>query len=141
VFLSDGSDVTVTKDPSHIIKKDYDLFVCEDSILLSEFPYIEFHRQVDWGDYVMFLLSQNKWSLINMGVIGGDYKNIVNFLDKYCETRTRLGRPELGTVDMWLGQYVFRSLLKDKKIMIGEPFTSKFKKYENHRKDVYFIHK
>lgn len=43
--------------------------------------------------------------------------------------------------DMWIGQYVFRHLLVDKKLLIGYPFTSDFKQYQNDRKDVYFIHK
>jgi hypothetical protein len=42
---------------------------------------------------------------------------------------------------MWTGQYVFRHLLSDKKILIGEPLTSDFKKYQNDRTDVFFIHK
>lgn len=140
VFLCDGSDVTVVKDPSSIIQKDYDLFVCKDSILLSEFPYMSIHKKAGWNDYMMFLLSEPRWALINMGVIGGNYENILNFLNKFCETRIALGNPDFNA-DMWIGQYVFRSLLKDKKTMIGEPFTSRFKKYEIDRKDVYFIHK
>ena len=43
--------------------------------------------------------------------------------------------------DMWLGQYVFRHLMSDKKLLVGEPFTSEFKKYQDDRKDVYLIHK
>lgn len=142
VFLTDGSDVTVVKDPCKIMSSfpSNDLFVCKDSIMLNEFPYLQIHQKAQWDDYVWFSICQNRLELINMGVIGGDYKNIILFLNKFCETRIRLGDPSFNS-DMWIGQYVFRKLLDNKKILIGEPFTSNFKKYEIDRKDVYFIHK
>ncbi len=142
VFLTDGSDVTVVQDPSGIISSfpDTDLFVCKDSIMLNEFPYLQLHQQAEWDDYVWFMICHNRLELINMGVIGGNYDNVLLFLNKFCETRIRLGIPDFNS-DMWVGQYIFRKLLADKKILIGEPFTSIFKKYEIDRKDVYFIHK
>jgi hypothetical protein len=142
VFLTDGSDVIVVQDPSKIIQEydDVDLFVCKDSIKLAQFPYIQVHQQANWENLAWFLICQNNVDLINMGVIGGKYNNILEFLDNFCKTRINLGNPDFNS-DMWIGQYVFRHLLSDKKIIIGEPFTSIFKKYEFERKDVYFIHK
>lgn len=142
VFLTDGSDVIVVKDPSGIISSfpDIDFFVCKDSIMLNEFPYLEVHQQAQWDDYIYFCIKASRWDLINMGVIGGNYNNIMLFLNQFCETRIRLGAPEFNS-DMWIGQYVFRKLLSDNSILIGEPFTSIFKQYQIDRKDVYFIHK
>jgi len=142
IFLTDGSDVKVVKNPSLIISEypDIDLFVCKDSIMLNNFPYCQLHEQVGWSNLEWFIKNQNNLPLINMGVIGGSYKNIKEFLQAFCTTRIRLGTPDFNS-DMWVGQYVFRQILSDKKIMIGEPFTSNFKSYEDDRKDVYFIHK
>lgn len=142
VFLTDASDVTVVKDPSCIIDKfkEIDFFICKDSIMLNEFPYLELHKQAKWDDYVWFSMLHNRLELINMGVIGASYSNILEFLNKFCEIRIKLGNPDFNS-DMWIGQYVFRSCLNNKKLLIGEPFTSIFKKYEIDRKDVYFIHK
>ena len=141
VFLSDGSDVTVVKDPSEIVNStNHDLYVCKDSIKLDEFPYLGFHKSQDWDDYVLMCLNKTRWPLINMGVLGGSYKNIIDFLNIFCEVRSEMGNADFNA-NMWIGQYVFRSLFKDKSIMIGEPFTSEFKKYQDDRKDVYFIHK
>jgi hypothetical protein len=142
VFLTDGSDVTVVSDPSTIVEQhpDIDIFVCKDSIKLCQFPYMELHRQAKWDGHTYFAINNNNFDLINMGVIGGTYNNILDFLDKFCLTRISLGHPEFNS-DMWLGQYIFRYLMINKKLMIGEPFTSNFKQYENTRKDVYFIHK
>ena len=144
VFLTDGSDVTVVKDP-HVITEEHtdtNFFICKDSINLADFPYINLHKQARWDNYDWFLTQhlQRNLDLINMGVIGGTYSNMLNFLDKFCLARMKLGHPDFNA-DMWVGQYVFRHLLSDKKILLGEPFTSNFKGYEYDRKDVYFIHK
>lgn len=144
VFLTDGSDVTIVKDPHEIINehKDTDIFLCKDSIKLHQFPYLNVHLSAQW-DNVKFVYKDNilkKLDLINMGVIGGKYDNVIDFLDKFCLVRSKLGNPGFNA-DMWVGQYVFRHLMSDKKLLLGEPFTSEFKKYQNERKDVYFIHK
>jgi hypothetical protein len=142
VFLTDGSDVSVVQDPSTIIDKYkyIDFFVCKDSILLSEFPYLNIHQQASWDNINWFIQNQKLLPLINMGVIGGSYQNMLLFLEKFCQNRIKLGFPEFNS-DMWLGQYIFRNILSYKNLLIGEPFTSNFKKYETNRKDVYFVHK
>jgi hypothetical protein len=142
VFLSDGSDVIVVQDPNEIVSKypDFDLFVCRDSLMLEEFPYIEFHERYKLENLFYFLINKNRLELINMGVIGGSYSNVMQFLNHFCTTRIKMGDPDFNA-DMWVGQYVFRHLLSNKKIMVGDPFTSNFKQYETNRKDVFFIHK
>jgi hypothetical protein len=141
VFLSDGSDVKVVKDPSEIVNSTtHDLYVCKDSIKLRDFPYFDIHKKSSWDDTVLMLMNQNTFDLINMGVIGGSYDNIIDFLDIFCKVRSEMGGASFNA-NMWIGQYIFRSLLKDKSIMIGEPFTSEFKQYQDDRRDVYFIHK
>lgn len=143
VFLTDSSDVSVVKDPSIILKQfpDIDLFACKDSISLSEFPYLNIHEKFNWNDYLWFHIMANRLDLINMGVIGGNYNNVLIFLNAFCQERIKMGYPEFGQADMWLGQYIFRNILSNKNLLIGYPFTSEFKKYEIDRKDVYFIHK
>ena len=141
VFLSDGSDVKVVKDPSEIVNSTvHDLYVCKDSIKLEEFPYLDIHKKAGWDDFFSMAIQKNRLDLINMGVIGGSYKKILDFLDKFYKIRVELGNPNFNA-NMWVGQYIFRCLLKDKRLMIGEPFTSDFKQYQKNRKDVYFIHK
>jgi len=144
VFLTDGSDVVVVKDPSAIIAEnnDTDFFICKDNINISQFGYLSVHEQVKWDNYSWFAMEhlKGKLPLINMGVIGATYKNMLDFLDKFCLVRIKMANPDFNA-DMWVGQYVFRHLLSDKKILLGSPFTSDFKEYQNDRKDVYFIHK
>jgi hypothetical protein len=143
VFISDCSDVSVVKDPSEILKKysNYDFFLCKDSIPFNKFPYFDIHKKYNWPCFLDLLLKKNSLDLINMGVVGGSYENIIDFLDKYYETRLSMEDKSFHQADMWVGNYIFRILLKNKNLLIGKPFTSEFKKYQNDRKDVYFIHK
>lgn len=144
VFLTDGSDVVVVQNPDNIVKEynDTDLFVCKDNISINRFGYLQIHEQARWDNYSWFAMQHltGKLPLINMGVIGGSYDNILDFLDKFCLVRIKMQNPDFNA-DMWVGQYIFRHLLSSKKILLGSPFTSDFKEYQNDRKDVYFIHK
>jgi hypothetical protein len=143
VFISDCSDVSIVKDPSEILKthSEYDFFLCKDSIAFSEFQYFNVHKKYNWNFLLDLLLKKNNLDLINMGVVGGSYENIIDFLDKYYEVRIGMEDESFAQADMWVGQYIFRGLLQDKALLVGEPFTSLFKKYQNSREDVYFIHK
>lgn len=144
VFLTDGSDVTVVQDPGKIVEdfSETDIFLCKDSIPLSVFGnYLNVHAHFRWSNYFWFDIQMKKGiDLINMGVIGGNYANVVEFLEKFCDERDRMQTPEFNA-DMWLGQYVLRGLMNNKKLLLGEPFTSVFKGYQKDRQDVYFIHK
>jgi len=143
IFLTDCSDVSIVQNPLNLFLEfqEIDYFVCNDSIKLNQFPYLEFHQKCNLENLVWFMINHEHLELINMGVIGADYQNIKLFLNSYNTEREKIGRPEFGHADMFLGQYIFRSILSNKSIMIGEPVCSEFKKFQNDRKDVYFIHK
>lgn len=143
VSLSDCSDVKAVKNPLGIVSEfpSVDFFVCKDSIKLGDFPYCDLHNKEGWNNYMLFLLNKNNWDLINMGVVAANHKNMVNFLNRFCDTRSSMKSETSFNANMWVGQYVFRELLKDKELLIGYPFTSEYKSYQNDSKDVYFIHK
>jgi hypothetical protein len=142
VFHNDISDVKVVKDPSELIntypKVDY--FCCRDSIMLSQFPYIEVHRKFNWDDTFLFILNENSWELINMGVIGGSFNKMKEFYNSFVEVRTSMAMPSFNA-DMWVLQYLLRSYIKTEQKIVGYPICSEFKGYQNNREDVYFIHK
>ncbi len=142
VFFTDSSDVTVIQNPVTLIKSfpDIDFFVGKDSIKLHEFPYLKFHQHFQWENYFDFFLHQYEWDLINCGVIGGTYNNMLLFVNEFCNIEASMDAPKVIS-DMFITNYLCRNQFADKKILIGEPVTSKFKQYENDRKDVYFIHK
>jgi hypothetical protein len=149
LFFTDGSDVTVVKDPAELLVRDETFFLCKDTMKLDSFAYgpirrpriyVDMHEQFGWDDQFRFRLNHHTWDLINMGVIGGRYIDIMDFLGKFVDVRTKLGNPGFNA-DIWVGQYVFRSLLADKELLVGDPVTSEFKEYQTDRKDVFFIHK
>lgn len=143
VFHTDASDVVVVKNPSNLLRffgDEYDFFACQDSIKLNQFPYLKVHDHYSWDDTFNFILNHSNWDLINMGVVGGKYENMLSFYEKFCETRIKMGDPDFNS-DMWVLQYLLRSVFSDKKFLMGDPVCSEFKKYQNDREDVYFIHK
>jgi len=142
VFHTDGSDVKIVRDPIDLINgnKSIDYFCCKDSIPLNSFPYLKVHEHFNWDDKMNFILNYQEWDLINMGVVGGSFANMKLFYSKFKEVRESMGDPSFNS-DMWICQYLLRSVLKDKKFIMGSPVCSEYKKYEDDREDVYFIHK
>jgi len=142
VFHNDGSDVTVVQDPSELLRiyPQFDYYACKDTLLLSEFPYLNFHRFFNWENFMSFAMNQISWDLINMGVIGGKYDKMLEFYEKFTEVRESMGKPEINS-DMWILQYLLYDQLEHRGALIGDPVTSVYKGYEEDRKDVYFIHK
>lgn len=142
VFHNDGSDVTVVQNPSKLIEDnpEYDYYTCKDTWLLSEFPYLNFHRHFNWQNYMTFAMNQASWDLINMGVVGGKYDKMLEFYTKFAEVRESMEPKPLNS-DMWILQYLLRDQINHRGVLIGEPVTSIYKGYESDRKDVYFIHK
>ena len=142
VFHTDASDVVMVKNPISLImdNPNIDYFACKDSIKLNQFPYTNIHEKIGWDDTLMFMLNEKDWDLINMGVIGGRFENMLNFYKTFVKIRNELQNPHFNA-DMWICQYLLRSQLQPCEIMIGDPVCSEFKKYQNKRKDVFFIHK
>jgi hypothetical protein len=98
------------------------------------------HDHFDWEDRFSFMLNMNDWWLVNMGVVGGSYLNMKRFYGKFKEIRILMEEPHFNA-DMWICQYLLRSQLQPCELLMGEPVCSEFKKYENNREDVFFIHK
>jgi hypothetical protein len=142
VFHTDASDVIIVSDPAPLVMENpkIDYFTCKDSLKLNDFPYMRVHESIGWDDTLMFMINQNEWDLINMGVIGGKFEKMLKFYKTFVKIREELQNPHFNA-DMWICQYLLRSQLQPCELMIGDPVCSEFKKYQNKRKDVYFIHK
>lgn len=141
VFHADLSDVKVVSSPEKLLRdfNNVDFFACQDSIMLNQFPYADGHQQFQWEDYVYILLNQSSLPLINMGVVGGNYNNMLDFYSKFCKIREDCNVD--ANINMWICQYLLRIIYKNKKILVGDPVCSEYKKFQENRKDVYFIHK
>ena len=155
VFHNDVSDVVVVKDPTGLIKNhsEYKYFVCKDNFPLEgpAFTYLRVAEIAKLEGQYWFLMN-SQLPLLNMGVVGGKLEDMKNFYEKFCEVRDSAQPcPPIGfdgngipdpyfNMNMWVGNNVLRYHIQEK-ILLGQPVTSKYKKYENDRKDVYFIHK
>jgi hypothetical protein len=143
VFITDLWDVQCRIDPSTLNTNEFDLFFCKDSIKLSDydfngFKYFDAHKIYNWENCKDFL--EKKYDLLNMGVIGGSYKNIMMFLEYFKKHRDEIFTKynDQRNINMIIGNYIARKYFNN--ILAGFPFCSEFKKFEN-RDDVYFIHK
>ena len=142
VFHTDVSDVVVVKDPAGLLEEfpDKSYFFCQDSIKLLQFPYLNWHKMFNFPEYFLFHINARNWDLINVGVGGGSYDSMKNFYNRYCEMREPLQNYE-HNFDMWIPQFLLRHLFAANGLVLGDPVCSEFKKYQNDREDVYFIHK
>lgn len=141
VFCSDCSDVVVKKDPTELfaLYPNKKFFICEDSMPLMLFPYLQWHISHSLADYERFHQNANKWELLNAGLIGGRYEDMVTFLGYQNNLRKSLGTSH--NWDMWVIQFVMRYYFSESDLQVGFPTCSKFKGYETERDDVFFVHK
>tara|TARA_B100000959_G_scaffold67431_1_gene71519 strand:+ start:278 stop:1036 length:759 start_codon:yes stop_codon:yes gene_type:complete len=147
VFLSDCSDVVVIKDPRQLLNEypDYNFFACKDIVKLSQYQYgaasfPKIIKAAGWAGKDFFEENGDKLDLINMGILGGKYEDMMDFLNLFVAMRSRYP-DEIFNMNMALGQFLLRYALKDRPSLIGDPVTSIYKGHEDDRKDVFFIHK
>lgn len=139
VFLTDLWDVECKRDPSRLNIDSHDLFFCEDTMSVYDYQFSNksfFDICKDSKLESMDIFHKNTFKLLNMGVIGGSYHNIVKFLELFTEHRAKIN--PLPNINMTLGNYIARVFFKD--IYHGFPFCSEYKTFSD-RSDVYFKHK
>jgi hypothetical protein len=76
---------------------------------------------------------------LNAGVIGGRAGDLLAFLDAFVRTRRSIGSPDQN-LNMPIVNYVFHRFHQGR-FHQGAPVTSRFKRFERNRRDVWFIHK
>jgi hypothetical protein len=139
IFMTDGNDITVVKDPFMYLKK------FSNKILVgSEEDDID--NKLDWFikpcldiNIRNYLIQIKDNTILNAGIIGGKRKNILNFLKKISNYFLNNPNKECN-INMHLVNYILYKDFKDT-IKYGGKLNSRFKFYENFRKDIYFIHK
>lgn len=139
IVHTDISDVEIVQDPEPLLRSHFDYYACRDTVTLDEIAYLEIHERYGWEESLQMSLSGDK-PVINLGVVGGRYRIMQQFYQRFCEVREAAGEPERN-LNMHIGQYLFRVRFKHRTLLLGEPFTSRFKAYEHDRQDVCFIHK
>jgi hypothetical protein len=139
LFMTDICDVRVKKDPGELSP---DHFYCgdEDGKTLGDYVssfggggFFDVCKRYNW-----FPLLDPAAPLLNMGVLGGRTLDVFHFLSRFYVER--MGIEESVNLNMPLGVRLVYEMFSDK-LKHGEPFNSRFKKFELHRSDVYFVHK
>jgi hypothetical protein len=107
---------------------------------LMQFPYLQWHISNSLADYERFHQNANAWSLINAGLLGARYDDMLMFLGQLNGLRRSLGNPSFNA-DMWCVNFSLRYYWQESDLLVGSPVTSRFKGYETERDDVFFVHK
>jgi len=135
VWLCDLFDVEIKRDPNTLETKGKIWMSIEHGQRIKgQWWKVKFYEAYGYTNLPAFLKGK---LVLNAGVWGGDYKEVVHFLQKYVAEMSRL--PTLNS-NMAALNVLMRRTPSQNVVMCTEPLVSKFKKYEN-RDDVCFIHK
>ena len=139
VFMTDGNDITVVKNPFLYLKKFSNKILVgseEDNISNKLDWFIKPCLDINIRNYLIQIKDK---TILNAGIIGGKRKNILSFLKKISDYF--LNNPNKDcNINMHLVNYILYKDFNDK-IKFKGKLNSRFKFYENFRKDIYFIHK
>ena len=132
--MTDGNDVTVVKNPFKFINNK-NIYVGSEikgnkKYILDKLNYINSNQ----NNYKLKLDT-----IYNAGILGGNRKNVLSFINKMIDIFNLVNKKN---IDKNINMAVFNIVSENtKNIITGPPLHSDFKKYQNNREDVYFIHK
>jgi hypothetical protein len=150
-FLTDISDVTIVRDPfRELVRRRWRLVIGDEAYPSPMGRTIRTHPWLiericqtrSRSSMEVFHFFSRRWfdlPTLNAGVIGGRAPEIRRFLDSFVRTRTMIGHPD-RTLNMPLVNYIFHRQFAGR-FHAGAPVTSRFKRFERNRRDVWFIHK
>lgn len=134
VFMTDGNDVVVVKNPFDFIENDIVYVGSDRNRILNHY----FLKEIAVKAYGSFDKFKNIeiCKVANAGVLGGEYYLMLDFLlAMICE----FGETDKNAnANMMVFNYVLHTYFPNH--LIGYPITSEFMKYET-RTDVFFRHK
>lgn len=151
VFLTDIADVTVVQDPFRQLgRRGWPLVIGDEAYpfpggrLIRNHPWLLERicqtRTARWmGVFLFFARRRFELPTLNAGVIGGRAREVLRFLERFVRTRARIGHPDRN-LNMPIVNYVFHRDFAGR-FHYGHPVTSRFKRFERHRRDVWFVHK
>ena len=140
IFMTDGSDVTVVKNPFNKFKQ-----LCVGSERSKGFKAICLKKKIELFNSNIkntFNYHKNPTNTVyNAGILGGNRKDVLNFLKNMISIFDKFNS-EIKTknLNMIVFNYVVYKIF-NQNVISGSPLHSEFKKYQNNRTDVYFIHK
>ena len=140
IFFTDISDVIIRSNPFLCIEE-HTLYSGDEEVLWNTGWMVDrnpfYIANVD--DYLEIFNQYKSTALLNCGIVGGTIDIVTEYLNRIVDiTEHTLGKP-YETTDMVNHNYVARKYFN--KIVHGAPVNSVFKKFQEDREDVWFIHK
>tara|TARA_Y100000590_G_scaffold14063_2_gene16885 strand:+ start:6202 stop:7041 length:840 start_codon:yes stop_codon:yes gene_type:complete len=139
VFMTDGNDVTIVNNPfvDKLLNK-----VCVGKELEKLYKKDWMLNKIKQFNKIKGLhFNKNKETIYNAGLLGGKRENILRFLENMLYIFDSLSFDQKKqNLNMIVFNYVVYNHLNEN-VISGEILHSKYKKFENDRKDIYFIHK
>jgi hypothetical protein len=137
--MTDGNDVTIVNNPFKLNSK---ICVGKEEGNINNNKWIN-KKLTEFYKYKSNKLEINSHSNIiyNAGILGGKREEVLNFLMNMEKLLLGLKiNQQNKNLNMIIFNYVVYNIYNEN-VISGFPLHSKFKSYENNRKDVYFIHK
>ena len=135
VFLTDVSDVIVLKNPfvEKLYLENKNTVFCGDESEILDNDWMQKHSQhlrsniVDYANYEAFYKNE---TLLNCGIIGGNFSIMKVFIDQLCAIHKHFNKDNITayTGDMGAFNYLIRTKYNDK-VIHGNPVNTVFKKY------------
>jgi len=150
-FLTDICDVTIARDPfPELVRRGWPLVIGDEvypppigrAIRNHSWLMARLRQTRTAGHDAVFEFFRNRrfrLPTLNAGVIGGRSRELLAFLDAFVRMRRSIGSPERN-LNMPIVNYVVHRF-HEGGFHHGAPVTSRFKRFERGRRDVWFIHK
>lgn len=135
IFLTDGNDITVRKNPFEYIDNKNIYIGSEENTIEDKLDW--FNKECVKDILIQKLVKIKDKTILNAGIVGGKREILLNFLKRLNNVFNLLEDKDCN-INMIVMNIVGHNT-KNKKY--GGKLNSRFKFYENFREDVYFIHK
>lgn len=147
IFFTDIADVEVMKNPftDEFFIQNPEAIFCGDEEEILDNPWMKDHcthlRNLI-PEFSNFEENFKESTLLNCGVIGGEIKVMISFLEELAQIHRKytISNQTPYTLDMGSFNFVVRTKYADR-LKHGFPINTCFKGYEAERKDCWFRHK
>lgn len=138
IFMTDGNDVTVVKNPFNKFNK---LCVGNEPVKISNSSWMKKKiKRFNHSNTKKFTFNESN-QIYNAGILGGRRDYVVKFLENMVSIFKNFDEDQKReNLNMIVFNYVVYNKFNEN-VVSGFPLNSDYKKYQNDRKDVCFIHK
>ena len=138
VFMTDGNDVKVVSSPFNKFDK---ICVGSEESQINKNQWIQDKINSFNDNKKLYFKNDNNGKVYNAGILGGNRKNVLFFLEKMINIFKNIDEKNINkNNNMIVFNYIIYIFL-NQNVITGEKLHSKYRKFENNRKDICFIHK